>query len=264
MKRNKAVLCLMIACIALMLSGCRFALEEKAGLKDRFVGVSVLLLPDGTMGDEIDRSAPHEPDGRLLTLDFRRGEDGEAQIGSNADDWFADVHQGYHVSDSGEECTLEATMYVCSELLPANVILELERVYQREDGSVYALQGGNRYGGNLDGLGLTLTESSRMSDSEGNSEEISVQVRLNVETRAQVIFAEIVDMSTGYEELARYPVLGGEELTLSGEWALLEETLASGSVRRTAFNRSEDEWADLRTAGEDGVCRNATVRLNWQ
>lgn len=267
MKKSKwALMCLLGLCM-LALSGCRLALEEKAVSRDRFVGASVILRDSfGSANGCEDRSQPHEPDGELLIVKFEEAEDGVPRIGSEESECFTEVKNNYHVKDfesaKGESFNVEATLYLCEEKLPPHARLEMERVYQREDGTIYAVDGGTSYALSgqdirMGSLGFSLSESWKAESSEGLAEEFTVSVKLNVKAEKEVLSAALIEMDSANQEIARHELAGEEEvcLTPAASWALMEETLADGSIRRTAVNLTDGEGnVTVRWTNSKAMC----------
>lgn len=262
--KNKWTVLVSALLIALTLSGCQLAMEEKEATPDRFVGLSVRL----TDTSDFDRSEPHEVDGQRLIVPMETNEQGETMILSDSGEWFSDVHLSLHTRDSGEERRFEGTLYVCPELIPSGVLLKAEEVYQRPDGSLYAVNGGHNYSGHLGGLKIEIDQSRTVTDSEGNETTDSCIVTLRVEEEAHVLSAELIEMDAANQEIARHALESQEEIRLSpqAEWALLTENLADGSARRTALNRPFNEtynetYIEIRRPNEQGVCAPVSYRL---
>lgn len=254
MMKNKswALLILALVCAAL-LSGCQLALPENEESADRFIGLSVIL----SNGSETDRHIPHEVDGQVLILPIETNEIGEVLLMSDSGEWFSDVHMSIHTKDSGEERKMEGTLYVCDELVKPGVILKAEEVYQRADGSMYAVNAGHNYSGHLSGLTMDISQSHTTTDSEGNETSESCHVTLRILSEAQVLSAELIEMNSSNQEIARHTLDEQTEIILSAEadWALLSEALADGSTRRTALNPPfEEADVEIRRANEQGVC----------
>ena len=256
MRKNKwAVIILALVC-AVMLTGCQLALQEKEEVRDRFVGLSVRL----TDSNDFDRSQPHEVDGQKLIILIETNEMGETMIMSDCGEWFSDVHLSLHTKDSGEERRIEGTLYVCEEL-----ILNAEEVYQRADGSLYAVSGGHNYSGHLSGLKIEIDQSHTVTDSEGKKKTESCTVTLRIEKEARVVSAELIEMNAANQEITRHTLDTQLDVWLSAEadWALLQETMADGTVRRTAVNRPfEEADIEIRRANEQGVCVPRSYRVN--
>jgi hypothetical protein len=183
---------------------------------------------------------------------------------SDSGEWFSDVHMSIHTKDSGEERKMEGTLYVCDELIRPGVILKAEEVYQRADGSMYAVNGGHNYSGHLSGLTMDISQSHTTTDSEGNKTSESCTVTLRIEKEAHVISAELIEMDAANQEITRHELDTQLEVWLSAEadWALLCETLADGTMRRTAVNRPFEETPlEIRRANEQGVCVPRSYRI---
>ncbi len=259
------IMCALLVCALCMLGGCQLAREdEEAVSQDRFAGISVHLLTDFAFNysggeDYVDRSIPHEADGRNFYLEISQTETGETVHGLSADDCFTDLAKLFKMvnteEEQSEEVQLEATMYVCPAEFEGTPYLTLEHIYLREDGTLYAVDCGSNYGGSIDGLSITLKEDHTFLDTSGNIVQSAMQVKLNVKARMKVEKVRLLAMS-GTNSVGEF-IIGNEEevwLLPDTEWVLMEETLSDGSVQRTAFNRPLDGTViKLFTECEDGI-----------
>ncbi len=259
-----AVIALLLYVLSL-LGGCQLAVEEQPVQKDRFVGISVQLEPDFAFNhsggeDYIDRSIPHEADGETLYLEITQTETGVPVIGIQAGKWFTDLKKHFKTTDTNESqseaVSIEATMYVSAEALSsATPYLMVEQVYQREDGTLYAVDCGNNYGGHLGGLSIALSENHTAADPEGNRTLNSTEVKLHIKERIQADEVRILAMS-GMNIIEQFTIDTQDELWLpsAAEWVLMEEVLADGTIQRTALNEPLDKvTVQLYTLCEGGV-----------
>lgn len=267
MKKAKfTALCLLLVS-ALLLSSCRLAMDEQEYTRDKLVGISVKLGSGSVINSGgINRYEPHEPDGQVIRLNMYTDENGVTFGGAEYDDsdWFEPVHMHVHSKDSGTEYTLETTIYAAEKMLPSDPYLQIERVYEREDGSLYALAGGHNYSGSLDGIGLTISESYSTTDADGQTKTSATTIKLTVKYDEIVLSAEAVEMKGTGEELARHQLTGQEELWISPEteWLLIEETLADGRIRRTAVNSPlNNETFFIRKPVLPGVLIRETYKI---
>ena len=267
-KANFVILSLLLAA-ALLLSSCSLALDEQKYTRDKLVGISVKLGSSQRIHAENERTGsryePHEIDGHMIRLNMYTDEDGVTFGGAEYDDsdWFEPVHMHVHSKDSGTEYTLETTIYAAEEMLPDEPYLQIERVYEREDGSLYALAGGHNYSGSLDGIGLTISESWSKTDADGRKKTTGTTIKLNVKYDEVVLSAEAVEMKGTGEEIARHKLTGQEELWISPEteWLLIEETLNDFTIRHTAVNGPlNNETFFLRMPETSGVL----IRENYK
>lgn len=269
MRKAKYIVLSMLLIAAILLSGCQLALEEKEYSRDRLVGISVRLSSSFSKWNRdnyFDRRQPHEPDGAMIWLRTDYDEDGVPMSGAvyEDDDWFDPAKIGFHVKDEGEEHTIETTLYLVKELLPDQPLLEMEHVYQREDGTLYAIDGGSTYSGDLDGLGLTISQNYSVTDPSGKKRTQSIKITLNMVYEENVVSAQAVEMKSTGEEIARHELTDQEELWVSAdaEWLLIEETLADGTIRRSAVNGPlNNESFFVRFATEQGVCIRHTYKI---
>ena len=269
MRRVRKYAALLLALVlAAGLGGCQLALEEAAVSRDRFVGLSV-LISDGMShsvkdGEYFDRFQPHEVDGELLISRRWTDENGEEHIGDEYGEWFDATKSGVHVKDDSVEHTVESTLYLYEEILPPGVLLICERVYQREDGTLYAVSGGHNYSGQLDGVGLAISESYTTIDANGKQISEKTTIKLNVKYEACVLSAEAVEMSGTDGEIARHELTGQDEVWISpeAEWVMVEEKLNDGTIRRTAVNGPLNRaYFTIRKSDYQGVCIPHTYTL---
>lgn len=254
MKRIKyisaALLCLMLLTL---LSGCRLALEANDAQPDRFVGFSIRL--EDPFADDIDRSVPHEIDGQPLII-FIAEENGETYVSSDSGEWLSDVHMHVKSSDEGEEHLLSGTLNICDHKIPSGFILSAEHVYQRPDGSLYAVNGGSSYSGHLSGLEIKVNEESKITDYAGKTVSALCEVTLTVASCGELLSARLVEMNDSNTPIADHPVGEPEEIQISSaaHWVLLEETLSDGSLRRSALNAPLDgQTFELLIPDQSGV-----------
>lgn len=266
MRKNRLRLPALMLALALTLGGCRLAREEIAAQgADRFVGLNVVLTKDPWQ-DDVPRSEPHELDGAALIIPSRYdGETNESYIGAEFGDCFADVHQGVHVTDDSVSYSISAKMYVCDDQRPEGGILRLESVYQRPDGSLYAIDAGSSYSGTLAGLGYTCSERSTVTGPDDKISDVSTSVQLDIVAGDPAVSAVLIEMDSDSAEIRRETLGDARDLILSSgaAWALLEERLEDGSVRRTACNPPfEDAVVRVLRSGGDGICVMEEYYLN--
>ena len=271
MKKAKfVILCLLLAS-ALLLSGCSLALDEQKYSREQLVGISVKLGSGQSVRSSNkltgSRYEPHEVDGKVLRIQTGYHADGSQYVGPAYDDsgWFEPAYFTLHSKDEGEEYIIETTIYVAEQMLPDEPYLQIERVYEREDGTLYALAGGHNYSGNLDGIGLTISESYAKTGADGKKTTTATTIKLSVKYDAVVLSAEAVEMKGTGEEIARHKLEGQEELWISPEteWLLIEETLSDFTIRRTAVNGPlNNETFFIRTPELPGVLIRETYRIS--
>ncbi len=247
---------------ALALAGCQLAIEEESISADRFAGINV-VLKTGWNPDEPSRSEPHEVDGYPFLIALRTDENGESYIASDIGECFSEAHVAIKTTDEGEEYSLTGVLYLEQSKIPTGATLMLESVYQREDGSLYAVSTGSNYGGHLTGLGYDRTDSHTFTDEKGEKRGETTTLHLDVREGAPIESAVLIAFSAENEVLSRQP-LDDEDLTVSPDaaWALLVETLTDGSTRRTAFNAPFDDTSfEVHLPGENGMCGVRTYRI---
>ena len=143
-------------------------------------------------------------------------------------------------------------------------MLSMEHVYQREDGTLYAVDCGSNYSGALDGLGLKISETHTETDVSRKKTSVTTTVKLNVEYDEPTVSAVLIEMRGTDTELHRHALSGEKEIWLSSEaeWALIEEMLADGSTHRTAVNGPlGGQSVEIRTVNSSGVCVPHTYSL---
>lgn len=253
-RRTAAVLLVLSLCM--LPTGCQLALDREDSAPDRFVGFSVRLTDPFSDDPATDRRQSHEVDGQKLII-FTSTENGETFIASDAGEWLGDVHMHVKTTDESEQYLLSGVLSVCEEAIPSGCILQAEHVYQRSDGSMYAVKGGSSFSGSLGGLEIRVSESSKITGSDGSARELFCEVTLTVEADLPLISARLTEIGEDGVPLAAHDLTGTEKeiwLSPEAEWALLEETMKDGSVRRTAVNAPLDEaTVELLLPEENGI-----------
>lgn len=254
-KAKYAVLALLLT-LALLTCGCQLAREDlETPSADRFAGLNVKLV--SAYGES--RVEPHEIDGYALIMPLTQDEDGSYVAGGDIGECFGETHLAIKDTESeGREYSISAKMYLCVEQLPQNAYLAMESVYQRPDGTLYAVDTGGNYSGSIAGLTHERTEKSSQTDENGKAYSESMHVRLELVKADAASSVLLIEMNENNEEITRRTL--GEEtivpLSSDTAWALVEEHLEDGTVRRTAVNQPFDEAAvSVCLPGENGICR---------
>ena len=169
---NKKFALVLLLCAALLLSGCRFAMEEThSANEDVLVGMALRVYdpgePDGYDDDGNAYWYNTEPENETeLTpeqvkalmgggpVDLTTGQN-EYPIGEHycyitqTEDengvtniaelsWPGKVNQHFTTTDTGEEFELDATVYLNSESFGSFVSFHLDPIYRRADGTLYS------------------------------------------------------------------------------------------------------------------------------
>lgn len=132
---KKGVLIAILAALTLFLGGCQDARQDKP-VSDRFVGVNLAALPEGA--DE-DRSEPHELDGQYMLVPFAYSDDGEQYTKAVTNGPYSNKNFSYGETDNGKEYTITVDLYIGDLQIEPGDTLYLEQVYQRADGTFYAV-----------------------------------------------------------------------------------------------------------------------------
>lgn len=255
MKRISLLLLTLL--LALALTGCQLAQEEEAVNEDRLAGLNMVLKTEW-LPDEPNRSEPHEVDGEPFLILWKTNEQGELCISNQCSECFSGTHLAVKNTDEGDENTLIGALYIDQSRIPAGATLMLESVYQRADGSLYAINSGSNFGGMLAGLSHSRTERRTITDAQGNRRSVSTSIQLDVREGDPIASATLIALDEQNQVLSRYPLGEESDLSLSpnAAWALLVETLQDGATRRTAFNAPFDNTSfEVRLPGENGICR---------
>ena len=255
MKRNNVALWALLIALALLLSGCALAREEmEPEAKDRFVGLNILI----ESGDNYtDRNEPHELDGQSMYCAMVYDENGEHHVGSDLTECFANAQLAVNVTDEESEYSMSAELYIYPEQIPRDAFIRCEHIYQRSDGSLYAINTGNNFGGILTGWAYKVSESYSATAPDGtiSGETISLHVKIVgcVPSRS----ATLIEMDDANTELRRQPLDEESYVSVSTDasWVLVEEHLLDGTTRRTAMNAPFDQ-SEITTylEGEQGLC----------
>lgn len=276
MKKNNCLLLALLVAATLLVSGCQLALENTNVSEDRFVGLNVLLMNEWPEYTAF-RQEPHEPDGYLLTIHHDVTSEGAPLIGSQIDDHFNDIHLEYKHSTLGDQIDAEpansvasysisGTLYIHEAQFSEEPILSLESVYQRSDGTLYAMEESSmgQYAGNLNGLTLSISQDSRATNGTQEISE-SLYAEVTVKTAVPASSIVLIEMDASNAELRRQTLGEDTDITVFSDaaWALLEEHLVDGAVRRTAVNLlSSDASATVFLSDGSGVCLPITYTLN--
>lgn len=256
MRKAKYSVLVLLLTIALLTGGCQLAREDlETPSADRFAGLNVKLI--SAYGES--RIEPHEIDGYALTIPLTQEENGSYVVGGDIGECFGETHLAIKDTEAeGREYSISAKMYLCVEQIPQNAYLAMESVYQRPDGTLYAVDTGGNYSGNIAGLTHERTEKSKQTDENGETRSESMHVRLELVKAVPATTVLLIEMNEKNEEITR-KTLGEENivpLSSDAAWALVEEHLEDGTVRRTAVNQPFDEAVvSVCLPGENGICR---------
>ena len=174
---RKGALIAFLAALMLMLGGCQSARKEGPA-SDRFVGVNLVALQEGA--DE-DRSNPHELDGQYMLAPFAYSDDGEQYTKTVSNDPYSNKHFSYGETDNGKEYTIRVDLYIGDLLIEPGDVLYLEQVYQRADGTFYAVGPGQLIDILSEGTitqGFTDTRAITGEDGKKVNETTTVYVNL--------------------------------------------------------------------------------------
>lgn len=175
---KKGVLIALLAALIMMLGGCQSARKE-APASDRFVGMNLVTIREGI--DE-NRSNPHELDGQYLLAPFAYSDDGEQYTKAVTNGPYSNKNFSYGETDNGKEYTIRVDLYIGDLLIEPGDTLYLEQVYQRADGTFYAVGPGQLIDILSEGTityGFTDTRTVTGDDGKNESETTSVFVDLN-------------------------------------------------------------------------------------
>ena len=126
-----------LAVLTLLLSACQADRQEPLPSPDRFVGVNVIAVQEDQPLDA-SRAEPHAPDGLCLLIPLDDAPTSEATPIGRLENMRFTVDS----SDSGMTYSMSADLYVENELSASVTAIRIERVYQLEDGTLYAVDTG--------------------------------------------------------------------------------------------------------------------------
>lgn len=216
--RNKALCLLLLLCACAALAGCRFAAEQPSTQPAMYVGVSLKLENWGApAGYDEDGTPYYEPEpqemqpeltgaqtrailqGEPLSLDEAlplgerwfcirtwTDEDGNESAGMEQHGWPGEVRHHMTVSDTEEKYESDAQVYITGALFRGDsddrfVMLHLDDIYQRPDGTVYASRRHGGVGGHIGGFSREITSSESQTGADGVTKTVSVRCKVSIQ-----------------------------------------------------------------------------------
>ena len=260
--KSKWAALLVVLLLAALLTGCSLAREDgTAAVEDELIGVMVRYRPNGEDDHfyEYDEEAAAQyllahvselkggevtlPEGlnggtHVLTDEDRNlcvlfetaqdeNEDGPYTYTKNTiGAIFNMANQSIAVTDEGESVEVSAEVYIDATQSGENAMLDIDPVYQRADGLVYAMQDSG-FMGHIGGMAKTISAESTRTDSEGQKTKRSASYEVSVKTKPRVTRAVLVEMDGNNQPIASREIdLSRDELVerVSPEtaWALVE------------------------------------------
>lgn len=316
---KRAMAIALVLALALMLGGCRLAMDEDNGKgDDLFVGVSLRVEDWGEPTGWDEEGFPYWDAPEEETVDltpeeaalFLRGEfptslfSNEQPIGPYAyylvqrkengeiynetvNTWPGSAQAHISVTDEGEEYTVTLKIYVCGEAVSRyetdyfDVIMHVDDIYQRPDGSLYCLQDRAGVSGHIDGFLQTIRQELNATDLHGETSsyamEISTEFVLVPELKEANVLAfdavhnlletmPIVPVATefGYDDCEILPPTDTAYLILE-EKAVDEEGNVVVTRSVADMPSSEYEWSNalftIYVPAEDHLAIPCYVRL---
>lgn len=219
MARKKISLVCMLALLCALLAGCRFAAEEKIVQEDRYVGVSVWIEdmgePIGTdeegvayyagstqempvelteeqtramiRGEAIDWGRPEYPVGdRSFYVSEWVDDMGNESTGFEQSKWPGTLKNHISVSDTEEKYECDAIVYVTGPAFRHGentrmVLLNLDDIFVRPDGTRYASRENGSVSGSIDGFSRETTVRSSTTDSKGETSAFVTRIKITIE-----------------------------------------------------------------------------------
>ena len=316
-KRAMAI-ALMLA-MTLMLGGCRLAMEEDSGKgEDLFVGVSLRVDDWGepTGWDEEGHPYWASPEEETVELTseqaaaFLRGEfptdlfSNEKPIGPYAyyltqreengetynetvNTWPGSAQAHISVTDEGEEYTIALKVYVCGEAVSrydidtSYVIMRVDDIYQRPDGSLYCLQDRAGMSGYINGFLQTIRQELNATGLHGETSHYAMEISTEFILVPELKEANVLAFDAAHNLLETIPVVpvatefgydDCEILPPADTAYLILEERAIDEEGNEVFTRSvadmpdsEYEWSNapftIYVPSEDHLAKPCYVRL---
>ena len=176
--KKRVVFLLALAALSLMLGGCQLA-QKTEPLKDRFVGVNLVAIPEDQEGDDA-RSEPHEPDGYYFLVPFAYSDDGTQYTKAIRSGPYSERYFNSKTTNDGQEYTIRTDLYI-GDLIEPGIALYLEPVYEREDGSFYAVGPGQAIDMLSDGtITYGYSDQRVVTGEDGKKENETTSVYVNL------------------------------------------------------------------------------------
>ena len=271
--------------VAALMAGCTLAREEyAAAAQDELIGVMVRYRPNGeddhfyeydeeavaqyllAHASELDRGEIKLPEGldggthiltdkdRDLCVLFETAQD-ENEEGpysytkNSVGAIFNMTNQSIAVTDEGESVEVSAEVYIDAARSSDNARLDIDPVYQRADGLVYAMQDSG-FMGYVASVAKTISDESTRTDSEGKKTRKSASYEVRVEAKPRVERAVLVEMDENNQPVASREIdLGRDELVerVSREtaWVLVETRVIEADWGEAPKERIERKLVEL-------------------
>lgn len=213
-------------------------------------------------------------EGRLFLV-LRREDDYGANYVTLADEGFDQIHTTYLDDDEGIMRGLEGTLWVePRENGDDHVVWYVNPVYQTEDGAVYLESGqgmgfsGTSYG---EAFSQTLTAATTATEDGRTLQETdTLTLHLSVADRSREV--TFLQMGTDGRVLHTETFLPHEvpetcsvlpDCAALAVLELSEDGAGEPHVSGTVYSRERDSFITLRLPGEGGICRIASVEIEW-
>lgn len=223
-------------------------------------GETQILSPMSKSGPKVEGSLGEDREYSFEGLEgasFLAGMDQEDENGSytyyTASGVFQELHYNTNTSDEGETSHSEGTIYVGKK---ADLVLHISPVYQRQDGSVYALLNSTAgyWNSGQNSPGAVYSQSIKEENSQTISGKTKTQAReftVHIAVGEEIRSARVKEWS-GEDVLLRVTGIsrGQERFKLQEDTAymVVEEEKADGSVKRSIYT-----WDSKKGSGGELV-----------
>lgn len=190
-------------------------------------------------------------------------ENGNSSRSVSADDRVSDVNQSIHATDEGESYEIEGTIYLTSTA-EDYAYVNLNPVYQTEDGAVYAVRGDCYAMGSGD-WSVRFAESESFSSGDGQTTNgFSVELHFSsIEPAREVVILQFDGGNELLDSKAFQPDALPESVTpLPGAQYLIVESRTTEGVSREIYEK-DDELFSVFVARGDGVCERQSCEIGW-
>ena len=191
---------------------------------------------------------------------------------SQSHEAISDGHVGLHYSDEEEKITLEGTLYFVPK--SADLIVQLNPIYQQPDGRLYVTSGNSFSNSNMEGEGIgmtsTLDETAAMTEN-GKTKKFTASIKISISSMFPPEKIVILQMDNSSGILSRQEFapgdVPGELRPGEGTAYIVVEThkrdnLGEVIVGRELYSRKDETLFTFMVRG-DGVLEKVLTTLVW-
>lgn len=304
MRIRKMIAAMLVGVCFFWLTGCQLAREdivtERAYQEDRLIGVLVtteyLSIPresDGRIYAVLkDKTLTEEETGKETTIQefvfeniegfpyfvaYVPSEEGGDNVfasqstRSQGHEAISDGHTGIHYSDEEEKITLEGTVYFVPGL--ANLIFQLNPIYQQPDGRIYVTNGSsfsNSGEGEATQGSATLDETMAMTEN-GKTKKFTTNIKISMSSMFAPEKIVIIQLDKNSSILSRQEFAPGavpDKMLPEEDTAYIiveahkRNNAGEAVVTREIYSERDETLATFMVRG-DRVLAKALTTLTW-